>query len=343
MLKNVQNRARVLCLFISVAGTAADAQLIPESRRIDASPAAAPRAGPLTVQILPPAGESGLPAKVVVEVDSMAGGIPKAQSVQADGIARFDDLNAGTYIVRVRASGYQDQQQNVYVVAASRGATNLVLNLGSKTDAGDSTKSIAGGSKEVSVQALAVPPKAVKEFQKAINESRKQHYDQAVSHLHKALKIVPSYFEALVFLAEQLVRLNRWGEASEVYARCAASHPSDASVHYNFGVVLLRLKEYGKAEEHLGQAANLNPQDARAHFYLGQASFQMGNYESAIRSNLHVNRLEPQNLDALLRLGDLFERTKQVEMAVAYYRKFLQTEEQGPRATYVRSRLAILH
>jgi tetratricopeptide (TPR) repeat protein len=325
---------------MSVAGIAADAQRIPEGLRIDASPAAATRGGPLMVQILPAAGESGLPPKVVVEIDSMAGGITKAQPIQTDGTARFDDLNAGTYIVRVRAPGYQDQQQNAYVAPASRGATNLTLNLGSKTDAGDST--IGGNSKAVSVQALAVPPKAVKEFQKAINESSKQHYDQAVSHLHKALKIVPSYFEALVFLAEQLVRLNRWGEAGKVYESCAALQPSDGSVHYNFGVVLLRLKEYRKAEEHLGQAATLNPQDARTHFYLGQASFQMGNYESAIRCYLQVNRLEPQNLDAMLRLGDLFERTKQVEMAVVYYRKFLQMEEQGPRATYVRSRLGAL-
>ena len=226
-----------------------------------------------SVQVLPPHGER-LPAMLVVEMDNLSGGNTRIQSVAGDGVARFEEIAGGSYTVRLRADEYEPSEQTVFVPPATRGRSTLILTLGPRRTSGEARPNPM--NPVVRAETLAVPAKAVKEFDKALAESERRRAQRAVVHLERALKIHPTYFDALTLLATQLVHLRRLPEAADALERCLSLRPEDASTRFNLGLVALELDDRPRARHQLSKAAELDPENATAYFYIGETCFRMG-------------------------------------------------------------------
>lgn len=60
-----------------------------------------------------------------------------------------------------------------------------------------------------------------------------------------------------------------------------------------------------------------------AQLVLAKGSLVSGQYDKAVERLLTVNRLEPANLEAMLMLADIYERLKEKDKAIDWYRKSL--------------------
>jgi Flp pilus assembly protein TadD len=105
----------------------------------------------------------------------------------------------------------------------------------------------------------------------------------AVQAFRDALRQAPSP-EAQFHLGEALMRLQRWGEAAEVFAVAASLRPSDAEVQGNLVLALGRSGHWKQAEQELRRLIDLRPRQAELHVLHGAVLRIVHRPEEAIRS-----------------------------------------------------------
>lgn len=105
---------------------------------------------------------------------------------------------------------------------------------------------------------------------------RAGHSDEAISHLREALRLLPSYLEARVSLAEALAQAGKLEEAAAQYGQAARMRRGDAEIRSNHASLLLRLGRLDEAEAGYREALRLRPADAKIRANLGLALKSLG-------------------------------------------------------------------
>jgi len=196
-------------------------------------------------------------------------------------------------------------------------------------------------------------PDYTAEGMKALDEGR---YEAAAQALAKAVEADPKDYTSHFNLALAYSMLGKDSEGVAEYRKTLEIHPRLYEAELNAGILLLRQKNPADALPLLTDAVEQKPEEFRPRFYVAEAQLQSGSPEAAEGSYRraveldaksapaelglahalarqdkladaapHFRKaaeLDPKDREYLLELAGLYEKSGQLDEAVAIYREF---------------------
>ena len=132
---------------------------------------------------------------------------------------------------------------------------------------------------------------------------RKGRFDEAVAQYREALELKPEQASTYVNLGAALYTQGRVDEAIVAYRAALRLQPRSPEVHNNLAIALEAQGRVAEAIAHYEEALRLKPDDARAHKNLGITFYEQGRFDEAIphfEASLR-SRPDDQSLRNLLR------------------------------------------
>ena len=211
------------------------------------------------------------PEQILVQL-TKGSGFPIAESyTTGNGQFAFSNVPAGDFEVRVNLPGYHPFFEKVSI---RTGSTRVQVQIHLRRLEPAARPGVAGPS--VSVGEMLAPAGARREFDKALEKSRKGDASSAERHFKKAVALYPAYLRAWIELGQLYERSNRSAEALQSY-RQALTHDGK-----NRGALLATarlLNDHGRYIEALRASAQLEqlyPADARNHLEIARGLLGAG-------------------------------------------------------------------
>ena len=129
-------------------------------------------------------------------------------------------------------------------------------------------QTLPGGT--ISVKQLAIPMKAVKEFQRSQKSFHAGDFQSACAHLEKAVRIYPNFMEAHNNLAAAYVYMREYERSAEQLRVMIAINPNVDVPYNNLSSALFSLGRYSEGEEAARRALHLNPLRPMTNYNLGR-------------------------------------------------------------------------
>jgi tetratricopeptide (TPR) repeat protein len=176
----------------------------------------------------------------------------------------------------------------------------------------------------------------------AIVYGQRGEYDKAEASLRKAIEIdpknAPVHFNLGLLLAER----DRTGDAEKELRSALELDPRLAPAAYNLGVLMIK----ERPDEGLSfcrKAHELSPSNPKYSYTLAFYQAQKGDRKGAIKTLRETVKRHPAHIDAVLLLGEIYERDGNKEDAKEVYRKALSTGELSNRdALHIKLKLQSL-
>jgi tetratricopeptide (TPR) repeat protein len=260
----------------------------------------------------------------------VADGRPDAQCV-----VDFGNLPSGTYQVAVSGQSFSLMQD---VISTSDGTTDFELKV--KEPNGSLSKS--SGSPVVSVAALSIPAKALKEFTKANEQIGRQEFAKAIQSLNRAIATYPSYAAAYNNLGAVYQRLGDRGKEREALQKAIAADDHFAAAYLNLGRMDFTDGNFTSAEKMFNKAAADNPTDSMALVLLSYCQFKEQHLDDAIATSRTAHTLPGQHSAVHLVAAKSFELKRDAPGAIAELEVFLKEEPTGERADQAKKDLTVL-
>ncbi len=207
----------------------------------------------------------------------------------SNGSFRFRRVQPGTYTLNVFVPGRGEVRRTV-VVSPSHADFRGRIQVSIAMDPASTEREAALG---VSVRALSVPAKAIREYSEAQKSLERRNVPAAEAHLRKAVEIAPNYAEAWNYLGTIAYQTQRFPEAELLFRRSLEADPDLYAPLVNLGGVLLNLMQFQEAAQYNRHAVLRQPQDALAHSQLGMTLLQLGQLRDAEQSLREAIRLDP--------------------------------------------------
>jgi len=125
---------------------------------------------------------------------------------------------------------------------------------------------------------------------------------------------------------------NDWNRARERLQQALAKRPNDFRIHYNLGIVAYQQQRYEEAERHFRQAVTLKPDYTTGWKSLGMTYEALELPERAIRAYSEVLRREPDDLPTRFKRAQLYQRTGNLEAALADFQHLAKVYPRNPDA-----------
>ena len=174
---------------------------------------------------------------------------------------------------------------------------------------------------------------------------------------HKAIAADPQFARAHVALAAILGMKGEFAQAEQAARRALSLRPDFAGAHRISGVLSLSMKKYAEAEQELSETHRLDPDDSRAlirlaelsalqrkwdeaiafaekagllepadasvHAFLGFMYTFKGGRDKAMLELKEAKRLDPEDLDVAQRVGQAYERMREIPSALEHYERLV--------------------
>ena len=245
----------------------------------------------------------------------------------------FINVEEGDY--RVNVSGRDVTTTDVDITVSSRGPAEFNLPLKRTTV----LENIIPASSLVSASDLAIPIRARKELEKAIEMIRKEDLQQAIQKLNKAITIYPQYAMAYNNLGTIYSLLGDSARESEALQKAIGLDPNLELAYLNLGKLDIREGQYPAAETVLNKAVSLNSHDPVAMILLGYAELMDRAFDSAIATSRKAHLLEQPHATAHWVAAFAFEKENQGENAIAELETLLEEEPTGRKADAARKEI----
>jgi len=151
-------------------------------------------------------------------------------------------------------------------------------------------------------------------------------YDKAAEFYEQALKIKPSYADALKDLAYCYQWTNRYEKAIEVFQKAFLFSPQDNGLKISLAETYSWIKEYKKAiplyKEVIAVAASLDTKMRLAEVYIWNNQF-----EEAKEILIEILKITPQDKKAKLLLARAMQYSGQAKQAIEIYKELLNEED----------------
>jgi tetratricopeptide (TPR) repeat protein len=268
--------------------------------------------------VLPANGDRSVPVGTLVELRDQWGS--NFVSYVSQGRFSFSNVPANSYTLSVRAEGYQ----TVHVPldgrnAGERGAISLDIRLVKGQQPEDAERD----SHVVTLQTLAIPPKALRNYEKGVKQLKSGHFESALSSIDRAIKLHPEFAEAHAARGATLMKLRRAGEAETALCRAVELNSSLFGARKYLGYLLLVTMRYEEAVDHLSAALSIGPADSSLLAYLGEGLYHLERYQEAYGILRQSLELDPENYQAYYRQGFVCLKLQRRAEAVASFQDFL--------------------
>jgi len=123
-----------------------------------------------------------------------------------------------------------------------------------------------------------------------------------------------------------------WGVAYEKFQQALKTRPNDFRIHYNLGIAAYQLRRYTEAETHLKRTVELKPDYTTGWKSLGMTYEARGMPEHAIRAYSESIKREPDDLPTRLKRAYLYQRTGNLDAALADFQHITKVYPRNPDA-----------
>ena len=159
-------------------------------------------------------------------------------------------------------------------------------------------------------------------------------FAEALIHFQEAVRLEPTYVEAINNSGNAQQVLGRSDDAIASYRAALKIAPDNAEVHYNCGVVLQQRKQWHEAIEHYREALLIKPNFAPAHNNCGLTLRASGREEEAIEHFELAAEIDPGLMAAYVNLGLTLRSLHRNEEAIEQFEKALRIEPDNFIANY---------
>jgi Tfp pilus assembly protein PilF len=260
---------------------------------------------------------------VTVRLETASGALVDEGTADSAGRFRFSRLRSGQYRISAKADGVVAFPQPVDVTRASP-RMYVMLQLVPEAAVFRSREPASAG-----VVDARVPAKAAAELTKARTALDSLKFEEAVSHLQKAVAIYPDFFEAQLLLGKLFVEKNQWVKAMEELTRALKINPNSVSAMVLMGEVYRRQRKYKEAQEVLENALKVEQNSWDANYTLGRVYWETNNLAKAGFYIAHTLELQPNLADAHLLAGNIFVRAGLPNNALVEYQEYLRLSPKG--------------
>ena len=286
------------------------------------------------------AGRIEPPAQASVALYRVASPFSTSTLAGDDGKFTFKKLEPGAYTVAVFIPARGEARQTVEVGPGNsvRRRVSVTLNL---KDADFTYRDVTSRRHSVTTRQLAIPDKAVREFEAAQKDLAKHDHEAAVKHLERAVEIAPQFANAWNTLGTIAYQTRKYLRAEECFREALEQDPQAYEPLVNLGGVLLNLNQPEEALRHNRHAVLTRPNDALANSQLGMAYFQLRDMEMAERHLQKAVDIDPAHFShPQLLLAQIHIERGQRRAAVEDLEDFLKRHPDSPLAADLKARIA---
>jgi tetratricopeptide (TPR) repeat protein len=279
----------------------------------------------------------------------------------ADSLGNFEFHNLGVadYQIVIRLAGYEDVNQMVSIFPSQMNTT-VTIQMNSLYSVVRKRNPAYEGDDPDVVDAKLIsksyPKKALQEYQKGLDESRKGVTEKAIAHFEEAVKVAPDFFDAWNNLGISYVKKERFQDGESAYKRAHELNPKSHQPLLNLAIAYIALSDkhradgrevYGKylddAMDNLDAAIKLRPQSAMSHYYLGTANYKSGFYPEAEESLKAALDLNPEFESTRIMLVNVYVREHRLKDAMAQIDAFIKEHpksQERPELENLRQKIA---
>ncbi|SPF55172.1 TPR repeat-containing protein [Candidatus Sulfopaludibacter sp. SbA4] len=265
-----------------------------------------------------------------------------ATLMSEDGRFTFKKLQPGAYTIAVFVPARGEARQTVEVgpgTADAHQRVQLTLNLK------ESDFVLADALRRHSVPAtqLAVPEKAVREYEDAQKDLNRRDIAAAVKRLEHAVEIAPQFSAAWNNLGTIAYQTQKYERAAECFRAALEADPTSYEPLVNLGGVLINLHDLDSAWKYNVYAVLLRPTDALANSQLGMTYFEIGKMDLAEKYFVAARQIDPAHFShPQLFLAEIHLRRGDRSAAARDLEDFLKYHPDWPQAAKMREQIGKL-
>ena len=260
---------------------------------------------------------------VLVRVETNTGALVDQGTADAMGRFRFIRLRPGQYKVFATAAGLTAAPQAVDLSRVSP-RVHLLFQL----VAAAPTFRPAGTGRTGVIDAR-VPAEASAAMENARTAVAEKKTDAAITHLQKATRIYPNYFEAHRMLGQLYMDSSQWEKAELSFKEAVRIDPKAVLALTSLGEVYRREKKYEEAQKTLEGALKLDNNSWESNFTLGRVYWELKDIPKAGRYVARSIELQPDVAEGHLLAGNIFVRAGLPDNALIEYEEYLRLAPKG--------------
>ncbi len=256
-----------------------------------------------------------------------------------DGKFRFAGLQPGAYTITAFVPGRTEGRLTVDVgpsSADSRGRVSVRVTME------ESREAIESGSR-VSARQLAIPAKARRDFERALQRLSQHDVPGAIKLLERAVAEAPHFAAAWNHLGTIAYQTQNYPLAERHFRRGLEADSEAYEPLVNLGGVLLNLGRPDEARSYNLYAVLKRPRDPLAQSQLGMTYFLLSRWQEAEKHLREAIRLDPGHFShPQLMLAEILQHRGDRAGAAAQLEEFLRLHPDAPVAGSLRERVAEL-
>lgn len=254
----------------------------------------------------------------------------------------FKNLAGGTYTISIFNPQYGEVRRTVEVGPGTADQKQRV-SVSLEFEPADFEFAPAIRRAAVSAHELAIPEKALHEYEDARKALTRRNAGAAVKKLEQAVEAAPQFSAAWNQLGTISYQTRNFGRAEQCFRRALEADPKAFEPLVNLGGVLVTLGRTKEALDYNQYAVLLRPNDALANSQLGQAYFQAGDDGKALRYLETARRIDPDHFShPQLVMAEIHVRTGDSKTAAADLEDFLKHHPDWPEAGRIRKTISEL-
>jgi Tfp pilus assembly protein PilF len=263
-------------------------------------------------------------------------------SVYTDSIGNFEFRNVqpGSYYIVVNGDGFQPTRQMVEVFGTGGGVTTVTIFLERMVDSRTASRGVDAADPDIiDVTQLKenFPKKAVQNYEKATDESKKGRDANAIKLLEEAVQLAPKFYRAHLDLGLLYQKAKRLEDAEKMYKSSQEISPKNVQSFINLGSLYIQQADVHQGEgrpvvgkyldqalDTLEAAVKMSPRSSIAYYYLGSANLKSSFFEEAEAAFKKVEEIDPNMSLARLMLANVYASMNKLNDAVRYLDAYLQ-------------------
>jgi tetratricopeptide (TPR) repeat protein len=208
-----------------------------------------------------------------------------ASRTKTDGAGRFsfETGGRGSFTIRVPAFGtYGESVQRVDAgEVPANGELEIYLRPLKRTAVSNTV-----------LFAQEIPDEARKYFDEAISDLKTSRTLEAIDSLKKALVIFPTYYLALNRLGQEYVKIEKFDDARDTFAKAVAVNERSITSSYGLAYANYAIGKYAAAVEAADRALIIDKRHVGSLFVLGVSQRRLRKFEDAERSLLQAQSID---------------------------------------------------
>jgi tetratricopeptide (TPR) repeat protein len=260
-----------------------------------------------------------------------------------NGRFRFRNLRAGAYTIAVIISGRGEARQTAEIGPGTADSSRRVFLTLQFKESDFVFNDMVRRRNSVSTKQLAIPEKAMREYQEARKDLEKHDVESAVKRLEHAVELAPQFADAWNNLGTIAYQTEQYDRAERCFRAALQQDPQAFEPLVNLGGVLINTHKLDEALMYNQDAVLTRPNDALANSQLGLAYFVVDNFDLAVKYLETARRIDPAHFShPQLVLAEIHLRRGENGAAADALADFLQHHPDFPTADKIRENIAKL-